>query len=304
MSIDVGRGFEALCRCFNVLDFAVCITFNASLSCLHSRTDSRMGKTGAGGDDEDFHVGTLSKADVMLTFQIEIVVLEVRNLKSVPNERIIYCTMEVEGVKKLVTEQVEASRGMWDTQGDFTTSQPLPVVKVGCNQRDRRHLNCPPLGFRIVHSFQIKLLSENPSMLALEDKKLGEVMLNPTPVSSKVCLWPCHRLSPMTTLIAHTLYFQAPEWKKLTIAKNSQDKELKLKIAVRMDKPMNMKHCGYLYAMGKSVWKKWKKRYFVLVQVSQYTFAICSYKEKKSDPTAKMRLDGYTVDYIEPAGGE
>ena len=101
-----------------------------------------------------------------------------------------------------------------------------------------------------------------------------------------------------------SVHFQAPEWKKLAIAKNSQDKELKLKIAVRMDKPMNMKHCGYLYAMGKSVWKKWKKRYFVLVQVSQYTFAICSYKEKKSDPTAKMRLDGYTVDYIEPAGGE
>ena len=55
--------------------------------------------------------------------------------------------------------------------------------------------------------------------------------------------------------------------------------------------------------MGRTVWKKWKRRYFVLVQVSQYTFAICSYKEKKADPSAMMQLDGYTVDYIEPAGG-
>lgn len=60
----------------------------------------------------------------------------------------------------------------------------------------------------------------------------------------------------------------------------------------------------HLFVVGKSVWRKWKKRYMVLVQVSQYTFALCSYKDKKSEPAEMMQLDGFTVDYIEPASGQ
>ncbi|KTG44311.1 hypothetical protein cypCar_00029240, partial [Cyprinus carpio] len=37
--------------------------------------------------------------------------------------------------------------------------------------------------------------------------------------------------------------------------------------------------------------------------VSQYTFAMCSYREKKAEPVELLQLDGYTVDYTDPQPG-
>ena len=101
-------------------------------------------------------------------------------------------------------------------------------------------------------SVKIKLLTKSQKLISLEDKELGKLIIRPTPLSNK-----------------------AAEWHPMIVPKNATDQDLKLKVIVRMDKPTNMKHAGFLYGQGKSQWKRWKSRYFVLIQVRPLKLTDC-----------------------------
>lgn len=140
----------------------------------------------------------LSKLAFVLNFNVNITVKEVRGLKSVPSNRIVYCTMEVDGGEKYRTEHAEAGKPVWESLAEFPTNLILPIVKV-------------------------KLYMENPGILSLDDNKLGKVTLQIDPTFNKTNWW--------TDMLKN---------------KSTSTDELKVKLDVRMEKPQNLKMCGYV----------------------------------------------------------
>lgn len=117
-----------------------------------------------GNNHIDDNEAGLSKLAFVLNFNVNITVKEVRGLKSIPTNRIVYCTMEVEGGEKYRTEHAEAGKPVWESLAEFPTNQILPIIKV-------------------------KLYMENSGLLSLDDNKLGKLTLQIDPTFNKTNWW-------------------------------------------------------------------------------------------------------------------
>jgi hypothetical protein len=58
----------------------------------------------------------------------QVVVMEVKGLKSLPTNKIVYCTMEVDGGDKLQTDQAEASKPWYASYILYSN-----VVQLACH---------------------------------------------------------------------------------------------------------------------------------------------------------------------------
>ncbi|XP_065067036.1 calcium-dependent secretion activator 1-like isoform X2 [Rhopilema esculentum] len=124
---------------------------------------------------------------------------------------------------------------------------------------------------------RLRLLAEDSSMFALDShKELAKFTLNP-----------------------HCGMSEGYDWYRMVPSKGWNGDPIEIKVSVKFEKPQNVKKCGFLYIKGQNKWKKWKKRFCMLFQVSQYNFTLCSYRPKRAHPTEKMNMQGYTVDFAE-----
>ncbi|KAA3681724.1 calcium-dependent secretion activator [Paragonimus westermani] len=198
-----------------------------------------------------YHGQGISREAVRMSFDLEVLIHQLRNIRHLSGAKKLYCTVELDGTAdRKRTEAVEATKPIWNTAAEFQTYQPLPVVKL-------------------------KLYKECSGPLTLDDKELGKIILRPT--------WASPRM---------------PTWLRLQPTKHCPE-ILEIQLSTSMQRPTNCKYANYCWIQGRNEFKKWKRRYLCLIQVSQYTFVLAAYLEQKSHPHEFMVLDGFTVDYCE-----
>ncbi|OAF70001.1 Calcium-dependent secretion activator [Intoshia linei] len=193
---------------------------------------------------------SIRRNDAILEFKMAVIIIKISGLKSIQDNKIIYCTMELDNGQKFQTTQANISNPIFDVQADFKFSYPLPNLKI-------------------------RLFLESSNILKIDDREIAKIHMDITPYTRKIS-----------------------EVHRMINTKHITDK-IDIGLNVIVERPTELKHCGYLYVAGKKLWKKWKLRYFALTQISQYKFALCNYKPKKNQPIDIISLEGFTVYYCD-----
>ena len=63
--------------------------------------------------------------------------------------------------------------------------------------------------------------------------------------------------------------------------------------------PLHANRFLYCQAQGGNLFHTWKKRFFAIVQLSEYKFVLSHYKPKTAHPKQLVVLEGYVADYSE-----
>ncbi|XP_065179663.1 calcium-dependent secretion activator-like [Sycon ciliatum] len=123
---------------------------------------------------------------------------------------------------------------------------------------------------------RIKLMADSKGILDADGKQIAKLSLQPTLCQSDGDRW--YKMTP-------------------TVSLPDKNHHVEVQACVSIDKADNVKISGWLYCIGKDPWKKWKKHYFVLVQMTTYAFALCTFRDKQQTPAEVMTMTGCTVDY-------
>nr|CAD7587647.1 unnamed protein product [Timema genevievae] len=121
----------------------------------------------------------------------------------------------------------------------------IPVSVSRLAKRAALYGLCPPMSPRassITHNgdqHSLVIQSDQPHRQFKSALLYVDDLINSSQSLSTCVLHVCHEV---VLLIQH--HAQVPEWHKMSVPKNAQDQDLRIKIACRMDKPLNMKHCG------------------------------------------------------------
>ena len=176
--------------------------------------------------------------------------------------------LEVRGVRS-----IPPSKQIYCTI-ELDGSEKLATPAVACNRA--RFGTSADFETKVPRSvLKIKLFAKSNNILQIDDTVLGKVEIEQGSENKSGCQWYAMMIS------------------------SGKDKGLTIQIAFKLTIPHSVKMSGHIWAYGKTNFQKWQRRYLILVQASQYSFALCEFQKRKSKPIEVMPLDGFIVDYMD-----